>query len=340
MDIKEIILKRIKKDGKLKVADIVDITGFSRVYIYRIFKELRREGKIKLIGKANSARYVPADMKIKKPLKTHRFIKNQELDEDIIYDRIKRESAVLENASMQAEEIYEYAFTEILNNAIEHSESQKIDILAYSDRERMVFEINDRGIGIFNRIKNKFNLKDTDTAAAHLLKGKQTTAPDGHSGEGIFFVSRAADFFIIKSSDIKLIFDNKINDIFKKSVKKRKGTRIKFEIERESAKKLETIFNKYTEKGKFDFSKTRIYVPLFESKKRYISRTHAKRILTGLENFKEITLDFKGVETVGQAFTDEVFRVWKKAHPGKNIKVKNADPDVKFMINRIKETPR
>ena len=44
MDIKQLILKELAKKGKIKVADVVKLTGFSRVYIHRHFRELRDDG--------------------------------------------------------------------------------------------------------------------------------------------------------------------------------------------------------------------------------------------------------------------------------------------------------
>ena len=57
--------------------------------------------------------------------------------------------------------------------------------------------------------------------------------------------------------------------------------------------------------------------------------------MSGLDKFKTILLDFKNVETVGQGFADEVFRVWKSRHPGIEIIVKNANDNVQFMINHV-----
>ena len=58
MDIRKLILAEIKERGDLKVADVVKLTGFSRVYIHRFFRELSDQGRIFLIGKANQARYI------------------------------------------------------------------------------------------------------------------------------------------------------------------------------------------------------------------------------------------------------------------------------------------
>jgi STAS-like domain of unknown function (DUF4325) len=67
---------------------------------------------------------------------------------------------------------------------------------------------------------------------------------------------------------------------------------------------------------------------------RYISRSQAKGILQNFEKFEIITLDFKGVSTVGQGFVDEVFRVYQNKHPQIKINYINANEDVLFMINR------
>ena len=68
--------------------------------------------------------------------------------------------------------------------------------------------------------------------------------------------------------------------------------------------------------------------------RKYISRSEAHRVMTGMEKFKTVILDFNGIQTIGQGFADEVFRVWKSAHPGIEIKAENANDDVMFMIKR------
>ena len=66
----------------------------------------------------------------------------------------------------------------------------------------------------------------------------------------------------------------------------------------------------------------------------HISRSQAKRILHGLEKFKTVILDFKNVESVGQGFVDEVFRVYTYDHPDISIQYIHANEDVEFMIKR------
>jgi len=336
MDIKKLILEELIKKKKIKVADIVKATGFSRAYINRFFEELRNEGKIVLIGKANRAHYISARKDImakKKILSNRRILRNINLSESLVLDEIKRDTGIFLGLPKNVASILDYAFTEMLNNAIEHSSSKKIITLMERDAKNIKFQIIDFGIGIFKNIIKKKKLKNELEAIQDLLKGKQTTAPKEHTGEGIFFTSKVADRLIIQGSDKKLIFDNLLKDIFIKDIKSIKGTKVKFEISKNSKRNLASLFKKYSGRA-FGFSKTKVTVDLYEIDNIYISRSQARRVLSGLDKFKTVILDFKNVETVGQSFADEVFRVWQNHHPNIEIIYKNAGKNVLFMIKR------
>ena len=172
-------------------------------------------------------------------------------------------------------------------------------------------------------------------AVQDLIKGKLTTAPETHSGEGIFFTSKAAEVLVIKSAKKKLIFENLVKDIFIKEVKGTAGTTVTCTVSLRSKKRLSDIFKQYTD-DQYEFSKTKVKVKLFKEKAEYISRSQARRILVGLDKFKTIHLDFKDVETVGQAFADEIFRVWKSRNPDADVIPENANENILFMIERAK----
>jgi len=340
MNIEDLILKELKKKKEIKVADIVKATGFSRTYISRIFKELKDNKRILQIGKANRAKYVllgkkGLNMAKKQILKSRKILKNKNLSESDVFKEIKEETGIFLDISENVSTILDYAFTEILNNAIEHSKSDKIITVMEKKADKVIFEITDFGIGIFNNIRRKRKLKNDLEAIQDLLKGKQTTAPKEHTGEGLFFTSKASDRLTIRSFNKKLIIDNNINDIFIEDIKKAKGTVVRFEIEITSKKKLNKLFEDHSE-GAFDFNKTEIVVNLYSIDASYISRSQARRVLSGLDKFKRIVLDFKDVKTVGQAFADEVFRVWKSNHEDINIVYKNANENIVFMIKRAK----
>ena len=66
-----------------------------------------------------------------------------------------------------------------------------------------------------------------------------------------------------------------------------------------------------------------------------ISRSIARRILSNIEKFKVIFLDFNRVKTIGQAFSDEIFRVFENKHKEITILPINVNEKVKFMIKRV-----
>lgn len=338
MNIKSLILNKISKHGETRVADIVKATGFSRAYINRFFQELRNEGKIILLGRANKAKYVLAKKEAvfaakKQILKFHRILRNKDIHEDIVLDDIKKNTGIFLHLPKNVVNILDYSFTEMLNNAIEHSKSKTIEVIMKRDKETVSFNVIDKGIGIFNNIIKKRKLKNELEAIQDLIKGKQTTMPEEHTGEGIFFTSKAGDILVIQSSKKKLIFNNILNDIFIKDIKNTKGTKVSFAIRVNSKRNLSLIFKEYSE-DLFGFSKTKVIVKLYKMDTAFISRSQARRILSGLDKFKIIVFDFEDVDTVGQAFADEVFRVWKSRYSHIHISYRHANENIDFMIKR------
>jgi hypothetical protein len=83
------------------------------------------------------------------------------------------------------------------------------------------------------------------------------------------------------------------------------------------------------------FSRTSVPVTLAQyGEENLVSRSQAKRLLARFDKFKEVVLSFKGVERIGQAFADEIFRVFKKAHPDLSILYIEANHEVEKMIKR------
>mgnify|MGYP001612874933 CR=1 FL=1 len=70
----------------------------------------------------------------------------------------------------------------------------------------------------------------------------------------------------------------------------------------------------------------------------FFSRSQARDIFASLDKFKVIILDFDQVPTIGQAFADEIFRVFLSTHPDVEIKVINANEAVQFMIDRVEKS--
>lgn len=269
---------------------------------------------------------------------------NQGLKEYEVYqDAIVGTTPFLQKLPDNSASIVNYAFSEMLNNAIEHSKSPTIDVIFYREDGFVTFVVRDYGIGVFESVRQKHQLNDDLEAIQELLKGKTTTAPKAHSGEGIFFTSKAADLFMLDSYERRLRIDNSIDDIFVENrTRNLKGTKVTFSIKEKTKKHLSDLFRQYQSSPEsLAFDKTLIHIKLYTMGTVYISRSQARRVLSGLaKKYKVIVLDFDKVPTVGQAFADEVFRVFKSAHPGISVRAVNMNTAVDFMIQRAINTAR
>lgn len=228
-----------------------------------------------------------------------------------------------------------YGFTEMYNNAIEHSHGSKIVTDVALENGFIKINIFDDGVGIFKKIQKALKLDTINESILHLSKGKFTTDPKNHTGEGIFFTSRLFDKFSIFSSNMYYVFENEEWFLSPEKVEtERTGTFISMKISLVSRKIPKDVFDQYSDK-EIGFGKTIVAVALSaDPNDPHVSRSQAKRLLMGLEKFNTIILDFKGVVYVGQAFVDEVFRVFKNEYPKIEIQYINANEDVDLMIKR------
>jgi hypothetical protein len=112
---------------------------------------------------------------------------------------------------------------------------------------------------------------------------------------------------------------------------------VRFELALETTKTMDAIFAQYSEQS-FQFDTSRIIVKLFERGVDFVSRSEAKRIVVGLERFRHVIVDFRGIDSVGQGFADEIFRVWAEAHPDVRIDTINMRDPVRFMVERTMRT--
>jgi anti-sigma regulatory factor (Ser/Thr protein kinase) len=298
---------------------------------------LIKKGLLIKLGSTRSASYVLPKYAGNIEWKFDRRYLNKNLAEHEVLEDIEGRAQFRQSLSENVRNIFEYTFSEMLNNAIEHSESENIHVIVEKNENNLLFQINDFGIGVFRNIMNDRKLKSELEAVQDLLKGKTTTQPQAHSGEGIFFTSKIADAFSLESFGYKLTIENNIEDLFFEEIKpSKKGTKVSFDIACNSERHLNDLFAEYqTNPEEYAFDKTEIQIKLYTMGTIHISRSQARRVLTGLEKFKSITLDFDNVPNVGQAFADEIFRVFKNKNPDIQITPINMNKAVKFMIGRV-----
>lgn len=236
--------------------------------------------------------------------------------------------------------IWEYGFTEMFNNAVDHSEGSQIFVKIFTNSVNTSMYISDNGIGIFRKIKNKFNLLNEREAILELSKGKLTTNTERHSGEGIFFTSRAFDKFAIASHDIVFTHNDEVEHdvLFDNAPGNFDGTVIFMSLRNESERILKDVFDRFSGDD-YGFDKTIIPIELARyGDDNLISRSQAKRVLTRIKLFKSVIFDFKNVPQIGQAFADEIFRVFVNANPNIELDYVNANQDVENMIKRARHS--
>lgn len=243
----------------------------------------------------------------------------------------------------ELESICHYGFTEILNNAIDHSGGETATVSVERTTEKILIAISDDGEGIFNHIARVLKLGDPREAILELSKGKLTTDPENHTGQGIFFTSRAFDLFAIISGELTFAHvAEQTKDALLHNDNHHKGTGVIMQIGMDSKRTLSSVFNEFTAGEEEDFAFNRTIVPvrlaLYEGEK-LVSRSQAKRILNRVEKFKTVLLDFSGVDLIGQAFADEVFRVFARKNPQIQLTPINMTEEVRRMVTAAQKNP-
>ena len=229
--------------------------------------------------------------------------------------------------------VLDYTVTEILNNAIDHSFGSAISLRLAFDGKCIDVVVSDDGIGAFRKVREFFRLANDMEAIAHIAKGRQTTAPTQHTGQGLFFCSRMVDQFEVESNGRLWKVDNLRDDATIAPATDRPGTRVTLRTSMQGRLSPKEVFDKHSIE-EFAFDRGVMRVALIMHGNEFISRSEAKRLATGLELYGAVELDFNEVTAVGQGFVDELFRVWINAHPGTTITYVNASDEVKFMIER------
>ena len=238
-------------------------------------------------------------------------------------------------------EIWQHGCTEMINNAIDHSAGENLTVSIDRDPVNTEIAVYDDGVGIFRKIAVALNLDDDRHAVLELAKGKLTTDPNNHTGEGIFFTSRMFDDYDINSGDVFFKHDQKTDEDWilgeeRRSKLPRRGTYVFMSLKNESDRNLQDVFDQYAdEDGDYAFDKTVVPVKLLAyGDERLVSRSQAKRLLVRFERFRTVVLNFDGVDSIGQAFADEVFRVFSQQHEDVELIPVNANERVSQMIVR------
>lgn len=334
LKIRDFLLRNVEKEPGSVAAVAAQQFGVSRRAISRHLRRLVDDGLLTASGTGRARQY---SLAVTDSELTTVDV-SPSLAEDRAWEEILRPH--FEDVRKNVRDICHHGFTEMLNNVIDHSGSSNAAIQYRRTPIDISIAIGDQGVGIWRKIMEHAGLDDEQHAILELTKGKFTTDPDRHSGEGIYFSSRMFDFFGITSHDLSFSFaPDGAGDWLIEGTERRTGTDVYMRIDLASSTTTKEVFDRHTSDfQEFGFDKTTISVALLKDSRddRVVSRSQAKRLLSRIDKFREVILNFEGIGEIGQAFADEVFRVFARHHPEvRLIPIRTTEP-VEQMIARAK----
>jgi DNA-binding transcriptional ArsR family regulator len=331
-DVRRHILENVREHP----TDVAAITarrfGISRQAVSQHLQRLVGEGALTPRGNTRGRTYELAAIE--------EWTKSYDLSTDLAEDRVWRDDIAPSLSQLPGNVfgIWQYGFTEMFNNAIDHSSGHRVLV----DLERTAADVRlavfDDGVGIFRKIQTALGLLDERHAVLEIAKGKLTTDPAHHTGEGIFFTSRMFDDFEILSGGVFLLHRRQeVEDWILEQDVFSSGTAVFMELGNYSKRTTKRVFDRFTSGDDYGFTKTVVPVQLARyGDENLISRSQAKRLLARVDRFKTVVLDFRDVTSLGQAFADEIFRVFPSEHPEVDLREINVSSGVKRMIARAR----
>ncbi len=334
-DVRDFILRNVRVHPVNIAAVAAARYGLSRPAVAGYIRRLVNEGMIDATGTTRDRRYAPRNL-VSLDFETRLTIG---LSEDAVWQG--NILPHLQNIPTNVINICQYGFTEMFNNAIDHSASFFSTVRYKQTYGHVNIQVIDNGIGIFKKLQDQFHLHDPRQALLELSKGRLTSDPKHHAGHGIFFTSRMFDKFSIYSGNLLY---NRIRqedddwlvegrDLAEGVV----GTFVEMTIATNAAWTTRDVFDKHQD-DPVGFRRTHVPITLGKYPgEQLVSRSQAKRILARVDRFSEVLLDFQGVLDIGPAFADEIFRVFKNAHPDVGIIATQANERVSRMIKAATE---
>ena len=317
------------EQGSFSSGQLSARTGLTRQGLHHHITGWLAEGWLVREGGGRSTRYL---VSCEEPRFDRRYPSRGLEEETVRRDVV----AWIEEAGIERTEagrrVLDYVLTETVNNAVDHSGAPEVRVRWERVGDTLMGEVADEGIGAFERIRSVHGFEDHLVALQELSKGKLTTQPEAHSGEGLFFASKMVARFELEANGLVWVVDNEIEDQTVRETAEGPGTRVRTTVSSKSSPDPIEVFERYTTDLEFDA--TTCVVRLFQHGKEFVSRSEAKRIVHRLDQFREVEFDFTGVESVGQGFVDEVFRVWANAHPQVRIRASGMARPVEFMVRR------
>lgn len=301
-------------------------------------RRLCEEGLIERHGRTTKTRYRLATLS----RWTRTYSIERDRAEDVVWNRDVR--GVLGELPDNVADIWHYGFTEMFNNAIEHSGCTRVQVSVGATAVHAEMAIGDDGCGVFRKIRDALGLLDERHAMLELSKGALTTDRKRHAGDGMFFTCRLFDGVRIVSGGECILLgygkeSGKPGDWMLRTDRAAEGTTVFLKLRSRTSGSVQAVLEGFASRDGCGIATTVVPVRLAGyGRDPLMSRSQAKRLLGRLERFGTVQLDFREVDTIGPAFADEIFRVFARHHPETDLIPVHANTQVREMIGRAKRS--
>lgn len=240
------------------------------------------------------------------------------------------------------ERMIRHGFTELLNNAIDHSGGSSVTVSLRQTPSHVQLLVSDDGCGVFDKICTAFDIADAQHAMLELSKGRLTSQPQAHTGRGLFFSSQLADVFDIHANNTA--FQRRAWDGAGWQAGRplpRQGSSIYMAIALDSTRTLDQVLQAWSTDGSgIEFDRTTVHLRLLAGPGQALdSRAQARRVAARLPSFKRAEISFEGVDDVGHGFTDELFRVFARARPEVELVPTHMTPRIAALVQSARAAP-
>ena len=233
----------------------------------------------------------------------------------------------------------QHAFTELLNNAIDHSGGTQVTVSMRQTALHLQLLVSDDGCGIFQRIEQAFDIADPGLAMLELSKGKLTSDPARHRGRGLFFTSRLGDLFDLHANESAFQYRGGDGRHWHSGRPlPRQGSSVYLAIALDTARTLDAVLRAHSLDGAgYGFERTVVPLQLMLGAATGLeSRAQARRVAARLQHFRRAELDFSGIGEIGHGFADELFRVFLLQHPTLEVVPVGMAPRVAALVDSVR----
>lgn len=311
---------------------LCDRLGVGRACALRLLRTLEQHRWLRREGTSRRPRHMPGALR-----QVVRSYALADLEEDLPWARDFSPCFELPPAVAR---MAQHAFTELLNNAIDHSGGTRVVVSMRQTPTQLQLLVSDDGRGLFQVIGETFRITEPTLAMLELAKGKLSSQPDRHTGRGLFFTARLADVMDLHANAAAFQQrDWERERWLPVRSACRAGTSVYVAICLDAERTLDEVMRGHSLDGKgYGFERTVVPLKLLAGAPAVLeSRAQARRVATRLGLFRRADIDFHGVADVGHAFADELFRVFGRGHPELRLEPVNMAPGIAAMVDSVRE---